>query len=132
EYNGIDNLLDKVMKYINIINDSEVSDLYSLYDKYLRISKQMFGLKSYKDFSRIDSNSVNMVIFESWMLLISNFSITVIEDKLELFFNKYIEFVSDSKFVDNILYRRDSKEKVLWRFNYIKKNVDDLKHKLGM
>ncbi|HFI0828154.1 TPA: hypothetical protein ACGOXX_002052, partial [Streptococcus suis] len=101
-------------------------------DKYLRISKQMFGLKSYKDFSRIDSNSVNMVIFESWMMLISNFSITVIEDKLELFFNKYIEFVSDSKFVDNILYRRDSKEKVLWRFNYIKKNVDDLKHKLGM
>ena len=132
DYDGIDNLLDRVMKFINIISDSEVEKLYSLYESCIQISKRMFELKSYKEFSRKDSNTVNMIIFESWLFLISSFEKSVIETNLDLFFDFYIKFISDENFEDNILYRRDSKEKLTWRFSYIEKFIKDIKQSLKL
>lgn len=132
DYDGIDNLLDRVMKFINIISDSEVKKLYSLYESCIQISKRMFELKSYKEFSRKDSNTVNMIIFESWLFLISSFEKSVIETNLDLFFDFYIKFISDENFEDNILYRRDSKEKLTWRFSYIEKFIKDIKQSLKL
>ena len=132
DYDGIDNLLDRVMKFINIISDSEVKKLYSLYESCIRISKRMFELKSYKEFSRKDSNTVNMIIFESWLFLISSFEKSVIETNLDLFFDFYIKFIGDENFEDNILYRRDSKEKLTWRFSYIEKFIKDIKQSLKL
>lgn len=132
DYDGIDNLLDRVMKFINIISDSEVNKLYSLYESCIQISKRMFELKSYKEFSRKDSNAVNMIIFESWLFLISSFEKSVIETNLDLFFDFYIKFIDDENFEDNILYRRDSKEKLTWRFSYIEKFIKDIKQSLKL
>lgn len=132
DYDGIDNLLDRVMKFINIISDSEVKKLYSLYESCIQISKRMFELKSYKEFSRKDSNAVNMIIFESWLFLISSFEKSVIETNLDLFFDFYIKFIGDENFEDNILYRRDSKEKLIWRFSYIEKFIKDIKQSLKL
>lgn len=132
DYDGIDNLLDRVMKFINIISDSEVKKLYSLYESCIQISKRMFELKSYKEFSRKDSNTVNMIIFESWLFLISSFEKSVIETNLDLFFDFYIKFIGDENFEDNILYRRDSKEKLTWRFSYIEKFIKDIKQSLKL
>ena len=132
DYDGIDNLLDRVMKFINIISDSEVKKLYSLYESCIQISKRMFELKSYKEFSRKDSNTVNMIIFESWLFLISSFEKSVIETNLDLFFDFYIKFIGDENFEDNILYRRDSKEKITWRFSYIEKFIKDIKQSLKL
>ena len=132
DYDGIDNLLDRVMKFINIISDSEVKKLYSLYESCIQISKRMFELKSYKEFSRKDSNTVNMIIFESWLFLISSFEKSVIETNLDLFFDFYIKFIRDENFEDNILYRRDSKEKLTWRFSYIEKFIKDIKQSLKL
>lgn len=132
DYDGIDNLLDRVMKFINIISDSEVRKLYSLYESCIQISKRMFELKSYKEFSRKDSNTVNMIIFESWLFLISSFEKSVIETNLDLFFDFYIKFIGDENFEDNILYRRDSKEKLTWRFSYIEKFIKDIKQSLKL
>ncbi|MFS9202137.1 DUF262 domain-containing protein [Streptococcus parasanguinis] len=132
DYDGIDNLLDRVMKFINIISDSEVEKLYSLYESCIQISKRMFELKSYKEFSRKDSNTVNMIIFESWLFLISSFEKSVIETNLDLFFDFYIKFIGDENFEDNILYRRDSKEKLTWRFSYIEKFIKDIKQSLKL
>lgn len=132
DYDGIDNLLDRVMKFINIISDSEVEKLYSLYESCIQISKRMFELKSYKEFSRKDSNTVNMIIFESWLFLISSFEKSVIETNLDLFFDFYIKFIGDENFEDNILYRRDSKEKITWRFSYIEKFIKDIKQSLKL
>lgn len=132
DYDGIDNLLDRVMKFINIISDSEVKKLYSLYESCIQISKRMFELKSYKEFSRKDSNTVNMIIFESWLFLISSFEKSVIETNLDLFFDFYIKFISDENFEDNILYRRDSKEKLTWRFSYIEQFIKDIKQSLKL
>lgn len=132
DYDGIDNLLDRVMKFINIISDSEVNKLYSLYESCIQISKRMFELKSYKEFSRKDSNAVNMIIFESWLFLISSFEKSVIETNLDLFFDFYIKFIDDENFEDNILYRRDSKEKLIWRFSYIEKFIKDIKQSLKL
>lgn len=132
DYDGIDNLLDRVMKFINIISDSEVRKLYSLYESCIQISKRMFELKSYKEFSRKDSNTVNMIIFESWLFLISTFEKSVIETNLDLFFDFYIRFIGDENFEDNILYRRDSKEKLTWRFSYIEKFIKDIKQSLKL
>ena len=123
DYDGIDNLLDRVMKFINIISDSE---------SCIQISKRMFELKSYKEFSRKDSNAVNMIIFESWLFLISSFEKSVIETNLDLFFDFYIKFIDDENFEDNILYRRDSKEKLTWRFSYIEKFIKDIKQSLKL
>lgn len=132
DYDGIDNLLDRVMKFINIISDSEVKKLYSLYESCIQISKRMFELKSYKEFSRKDSNTVNMIIFESWLFLISSFEKSVIETNLDLFFDFYIKFIGDENFENNILYRRDSKEKLTWRFSYIEKFIKDIKQSLKL
>ena len=132
DYDGIDNLLDRVMKFINIISDYEVNKLYSLYESCIQISKRMFELKSYKEFSRKDSNAVNMIIFESWLFLISSFEKSVIETNLDLFFDFYIKFIDDENFEDNILYRRDSKEKLIWRFSYIEKFIKDIKQSLKL
>lgn len=132
DYDGIDNLLDRVMKFINIISDSEVKKLYSLYESCIQISKRMFELKSYKEFSRKDSNTVNMIIFESWLFLISNFEKSVIETNLDLFFDFYIKFIGDENFEDNILYRRDSKEKLTWRFSYIEQFIKAIKQSLKL
>lgn len=132
DYDGIDNLLDRVMKFINIISDSEVKKLYSLYESCIQISKRMFELKSYKEFSRKDSNTVNMIIFESWLFLLSSFQKSVIETNLDLFFDFYIKFISDENFEDNILYRRDSKEKLTWRFSYIEQFIKTIKQSLKL
>lgn len=132
DYDGIDNLLDRVMKFINIISDSEVKKLYSLYESCIQISKRMFELKSYKEFSRKGSNTVNMIIFESWLFLISNFEKSVIETNLDLFFDFYIKFIGDENFEDNILYRRDSKEKLTWRFSYIEQFIKAIKQSLKL
>lgn len=132
DYDGIDNLLDRVMKFINIISDSEVKKLYSLYESCIQISKRMFELKSYKEFSRKDSNTVNMIIFESWLFLISSFEKSVIETNLDLFFDFYIKFIGDENFEDNILYRRDSKEKLTWRFAYIEQFIKAINQSLKL
>ena len=132
DYDGIDNLLDRVMKFINIISDSEVKHLYSLYESCIQISKRMFELKSYKEFSRKDSNTVNMIIFESWLFLISSFEKSIIETNLDLFFDFYIKFIGDENFEDNILYRRDSKEKLTWRFSYIEQFIKAIKQSLKL
>ena len=129
-YDGIDDLLDKVMKFINIIDNDEVEKLYSLYDTCIRRSKQMFEMNSYKEFSRIDSSVVNMIIFESWMLIISTFKDIDIEKKLTYFFKYYLEFISNPEFIDNILYRRDDKEKLVWRFSYIEDFIKKIKQEL--
>ena len=129
-YDGIDDLLDKVMKFINIIDNDEVEKLYSLYDTCIRWSKQMFEMNSYKEFSRIDSSVVNMIIFESWMLIISTFKDIDIEKKLTYFFKYYLEFISNPEFIDNILYRRDAKEKIVWRFSYIEDFIKKIKQEL--
>lgn len=129
-YDGIDDLLDKVMKFINIIDNDEVEKLYSLYDTCIRRSKQMFEMNSYKEFSRVDSSVVNMIIFESWMLIISTFKDIDIEKKLTYFFKYYLEFISNPEFIDNILYRRDDKEKLVWRFSYIEDFIKKIKQEL--
>ena len=123
-YDGIDDLLDKVMKFINIIENHEVEKLYSLYDTCIRRSKQMFEMNSYKEFSRVDSSAVNMIIFESWMLIMSTFKDIDVEN---YFFKYYLEFISNPEFIDNILYRRDAKEKIVWRFSYIEDFIKKIK-----
>lgn len=129
-YDGIDDLLDKVMKFINIIDNDEVEKLYSLYDTCIRWSKQMFEMNSYKEFSRVDSSAVNMIIFESWMLIMSTFKDIDIEKNLTYFFKYYLEFISNSEFIDNILYRRDAKEKIVWRFSYIEDFIKKINQEL--
>lgn len=129
-YDGIDDLLDKVMKFINIIENDEVEKLYSLYDTCIRRSKQMFEMNSYKEFSRVDSSAVNMIIFESWMLIMSTFKDIDVEKNLNYFFKYYLEFISNPEFIDNILYRRDAKEKIVWRFSYIEDFIKKIKQEL--
>ena len=73
-----------------------------------------------------------MIIFESWLFLISSFEKAVIETNLDLFFDFYIKFIGDENFEDNILYRRDSKEKITWRFSYIEKFIKDIKQSLKL
>ncbi|HEP1819614.1 TPA: DUF262 domain-containing protein [Streptococcus suis] len=125
-YTDMDDLLDRTMKFINILDIKEVDNLYKLYMSYFLIAKEIFDTNSYKPFSRIDSNAVNMIIFETWMTVLSYFDIIDLKNNMSQCFKVYEDMVVNDDFIDNILFRRDYKDKVRWRLDFIEEIVEEI------
>ena len=72
-----------------------------------------------------------MNVFEVWMNVLSQFSITEIEKNFRVFQTEYEKNIHEDKnFEDNILSRRDFKEKYIDRHATILKMIDNLKGNL--
>ena len=127
DYNNIDDYLDFVMKYINTMSDREIDKLYYLYVTTLEKCKLFFSLTDISEFSRKGHQTFNMNVFEVWMNVLSQFSITEIEKNFRVFQTEYEKNIHEDKnFEDNILSRRDFKEKYIDRHATILKMIDNL------
>nr|WP_242596163.1 DUF262 domain-containing protein [Enterococcus plantarum] len=121
EYQNMDNFLDMVMKYINNTSKEYVDDLYGLYVENIKKAEYVFDFGGMKKFTRSESNAVNMIIFEVWMIILSNFSINEVRKHKSVFINQYKKLINDDDFLNNILYLRDKKEKIIERLGFIEK-----------
>lgn len=130
-YTNIDDYLDFVMKYINTSTDEDVDKLYSLYIFTLQKCLLFFSLTGIPTFSRTGHQTFNMNIFEVWMNVMTQFSIEEIENQVSVFQFEYEKNIYEDKyFEDNILSRRDFKEKFIDRHNIILNMINSLKGNL--
>ena len=124
DYKNMSEFLDKVMLYLNSLDMVEIDKLYTLfYDAYQK-SIESLGDRAFK---RADSKAVNMTIFEIWMYAMTFFDFQFIENNKHTFSMKYEEMVTDLDFIDNILFLRDMKERIKYRFDRIEELVDYFK-----
>ena len=72
-----------------------------------------------------------MNIFETWMLILSQFDISIIEENEKLFSEVYESILKSNDFIDNILYLRDQKDRIIWRLNFISSKIKEINLKLG-
>jgi len=127
-YDNMDNFLDFVMKYINTLEIEEIDGLFELYERAFTSAQFVFKDGSLGSFTRSNSNVVNMNIFETWMLVMSDFSGSKVKNNVKIFVQCYEELVNDEDFLDNILYLRDNKDKVWKRMEYaeqIRRKIED-------
>ena len=72
-----------------------------------------------------------MNIFETWMLILSQFDISIIEENEKLFLEVYESILKSNDFIDNILYLRDQKDRIIWRLNFISSKIKEINLNLG-
>ena len=72
-----------------------------------------------------------MNIFETWMLILSQFDISIIEENEKLFLEVYESILKSNDFIDNILYLRDQKDRIIWRLNFISSKIKEINLKIG-
>ena len=72
-----------------------------------------------------------MNIFETWMLILSQFDTSIIEDNEKLFLEVYESILKSNDFIDNILYLRDQKDRIIWRLNFISSKIKEINLKIG-
>lgn len=121
DYQNMNDFLDKTMKYLNSKTDVFIKEIYDVYQSSFRKSSLIFEEGNLKLFSRYNSNSVNMTIFEVWMLLMSYYSENEIANNLNFFINEYNTMIITEDFLKNILSLRDNKDRIKYRINYIDK-----------
>ena len=131
QYDGMDNFLDLVMKFLNIQTNQRIEEYFDLYQTRLLSALKLFDISSTRPFSRTGSSSVNMNIFETWMLILSQFDISIIEENEKLFLEVYESILKSNDFVDNILYLRDQKDRIIWRLNFISSKIKEINLKIG-
>ncbi|MDU5555810.1 DUF262 domain-containing protein [Streptococcus sp.] len=131
QYDGMDNFLDLVMKFLNIQTNQKIEEYFDLYQTRLLSALKLFNISSTRPFSRTGSSSVNMNIFETWMLILSQFDISIIENNADLFVEAYASILGNSDFIDNILYLRDQKDRIIWRLNFISSKIKEINIKIG-
>lgn len=119
KYENMNNFLDVIMKYINKLNDGDVLALYENYKLNIQKSNLFFNTIGKKRFTRINSKTLNMNIFETWMLVLNEFNENQVQTHIEIFKKYYFELIQDKGFLNNILSLRDQKEKIIERLNYI-------------
>lgn len=129
-YENMDNFLDFVMKYINNTNRSYVDNLYDIYISNLSKAFEVFDNGGLKRFTRSGSKTVNMVIFETWLNILSIFPKNIVSENNTLFGDIYNSMVNDDKFLENIISLRDKKEKIIERFSMIKEYQTILERKV--
>ena len=125
------NFLDLVMKFLNIQTNQKIEEYFDLYQTRLLSALKLFNISSTRPFSRTGSSSVNMNIFETWMLILSQFDISIIENNADLFVEAYASILGNSDFIDNILYLRDQKDRIIWRLNFISSKIKEINIKIG-
>ena len=72
-----------------------------------------------------------MNIFETWMLILSQFDTSIIEENEKLFLEVYGSILRSNDFIDNILYLRDQKDRIIWRLNFISSKIKEINLKIG-
>ncbi|RKV76986.1 MAG: hypothetical protein D8H99_52895, partial [Streptococcus sp.] len=131
QYDGMDNFLDLVMKFLNIQTNQKIEEYFDLYQTRLLLALKLFEISSTRPFSRTGYSVVNMNIFETWMLILSQFDISIIEENEKLFLEVYESILKSNDFIDNILYLRDQKDRIIWRLNFISSKIKEINLKIG-
>ena len=130
-YKSMDEFLSTTMRYINSASVIFSDMLYDLYFDSLMKSNKIFTYGKLRKFTRSNSNAVNMNIFEVWMLLMTYFDSSQIEENIEVFASYYIKMIDDDEFLENILYLRDNKDRIEFRINYVLEIKDKVLRMIG-
>ncbi|WP_186318463.1 DUF262 domain-containing protein [Enterococcus casseliflavus] len=128
DFNNISDFLDSVMKYLNYSTDDFIENLSVMFKKSYEKSMLIFSGLSRVPFTRATSSVVNMNIFEIWMYLMTILDFDSSDhNMIEFLQTAYEEMVEDEDFNDKILFLRDQKERIEYRFEYVEKIASEVK-----
>lgn len=128
DFNNISDFLDSVMKYLNYSADDFIENLSVMFKKSYKKSMLIFSGLPRAPFTRATSSVVNMNIFEIWMYLMTILDFDSNDHNvIEFLQTAYEEMVEDADFNDKILFLRDQKERIEYRFEYVEKIASEVK-----
>lgn len=125
EYKGIDDLLEHTLLCLNRKNDEEHKKLYNMSLSCLGMSYNLIGIGAFRK-SLIQSNPINMNIFETTMYLMSRIYLSGCKSYSGNIRERVFHVISSDEFLSCIGDSRDGYNKVYRRFRLMDKIAEEI------
>lgn len=129
EYRDIDELLEFTLKCLNKKSDKELREYFEISVKCLQMSHELIGNGVFRK-SLMQSNPINMNIFETTMFLMSEMNLPDIKNRGINIREKVLAVIESEKFLSCIGDSRDGYSKVHMRFDLIVGIEDEIVEEL--
>ncbi|MDE7431709.1 MAG: DUF262 domain-containing protein [Lachnospiraceae bacterium] len=125
EYKDIDELLEFTLKCLNKKSDKELKEYSDLSVKCLQMSYDLIGKGVFRK-SLLQSNPINMNIFETTMYLMSEISLCDLKKSGINFRKRVLSVIESEKFLSCIGDSRDGNSKMYMRFELMGEIADGI------
>jgi Protein of unknown function DUF262 len=116
-YVTMSSFVEKAMVKINNMDDSQIELIENEFERAMKWSLNIFGLKNFRIPTKLTRGSVNMAVMESLIYFLSNKTDEFIELNKSIIHANFFEFlIKESEYINAVQFSTGDKRRVLNRF----------------